>query len=185
MRYCFLSWAMCLSRVSTQLSHYLNKGCAYKFNRKGLLVKREFDQLKFGSKDDSWLDNWSTPLIWANKLANDIELLPNYSSNAKIKDLKEGITTNLRKFTINLETLNSFNEYRTPPSITNILVIAIYFFLALCAISSHDIPKELRGTRTVTEHFLDFPVFELVKFILLFGWLKTADDLQNPFGMEV
>ena len=185
MRYCFLSWTMCLSRISTNLSHYLNKGNAYTFNKKGLLVKREFDQLNFGTKTDSWLDNWATPLLWANKMVNDLDTLPKFTTDAKIKDLKEGITTNLRKFTKDLEGLTSFNEYRTPPGITNILVIAMWFFVALSAISSHDIPKKLISEHNVEELLLDFPVFELMKFILLFGWLKTAVDLQNPFGMQM
>jgi hypothetical protein len=185
MRYCFLSWTMCLSRISTNLSHYLQKGNAYSFNKKGLLVKREYNQLNFGTKADSWLDNWATPLSWANKMVNDLDTLQKFTTEAKIKDLKEGITTNFRKFTKDLEGLNSFNEYRTPPGITNILVIAIWFFVVLSAISSHDVPNKFLWQHSWPELLLDFPVFELMKFILLFGWLKTAVDLQNPFGMQM
>merc|ERR1712150_357629 len=30
----------------------------------------------------------------------------------------------------------------------------------------------------------NFPMFQCIKYILLFGWLKTAKDLQNPFGTD-
>jgi hypothetical protein len=40
-------------------------------------------------------------------------------------------------------------------------------------------------TRSMWEKLLGaFPLYYCVKYILLIGWLKTAKDLQNPFGED-
>ena len=116
------------------------------------------------------------PLIWANKMANDLNTLSTFTNHAKVRDIKEGITTTLRRFAKDLETLNSYNEYRIPHSIIQILIIALYFFLVLSAVSSHDIPNETNVNSW--ERVLNFPVFALMKYILLFGWLNSAAGLQ-------
>ena len=57
--------------------------------------------------------------------------------------------------------------------------------MLLSAVASHDIPADIESQQTALERFYDIPIFQLMRFALLFGWLKAADDLQNPFGMEM
>ena len=188
MRYCFLSWTMCLSRFSSKLSSHFPHPYAY--NKKKLLIKREFEELKRGTNNetgtDHWLEKWTMPLLWANKMANDLNDIKTITSDATIKDIKEGITTTLRRFQQSLSALNNFNKYPMPPTIIQILVIAIYAFLMLSILANqevHDYSKAT-GSQIVWWSISDFPVFGLMKYLLLYGWLKTAADLQNPFGRE-
>jgi hypothetical protein len=180
LRYCFLSFTMCFSRFSPQVNRHFKNPITY--NNKKLLNKREFEELKRGTREgtDLWLDKWAMPLLWANKLVNDLGDI----KGAKVKDIKEGVTTTARRFQQNLAAINNFSKYPMPPQITQILVLAIYFFLVVSAVSnqgSHEYSKS-RASFTITTLVLDFPLFTLMKYLMLFGWLKTAADLQHPFG---
>ena len=196
LRYCFLSLTMSLSRFSPKINSRLNKGIDY--NKKKLLNQKEFEELIRGTNyengTDHWLEKWATPLLWANKMANDLEDMKPKTSHSdevkyKIKDIKEGITTNIRKFQLNLASISSINKYRVPNQIIAILVLAIYSFLIISAISNQDVYEyeehngELNYSR-LTIIITDFPLFSIMKYLLLFGWLKTATDLQNPFGSD-
>jgi hypothetical protein len=96
MRYCFLSWTMCLSRFSSKLGRHFSN--AYAYNKKKLLIKREFEELKCGTNyetgTDHWLEKWSMPLLWANKMANDLDDIKTNTSDAKIKDIKVSKVSN-------------------------------------------------------------------------------------------
>jgi len=199
LRYCFLSFTMCVSRFSPKVNSYFRDPITY--NNKRLLYKREFEELRRGTGDDTdlWLDKWAMPLLWANKLANDLankkvdEEKIKKDGNFKLKDIKEGITTNVRKFQLNLACINSYSKYLLPPQIMQILVLAIYAFLIISAVSNQDaydysesISHQSNQTRTSYQTLemlvLQFPLFTLMKYLMLFGWLKTAADLQLPFG---
>ena len=182
MRYCFLSWTMCLSRISTGLNP--NFGNAYNYNQKRLLAKGEFDALVYGASHTNWREQWATPLLWANKMANDLDN-DNLNSGAKVKDTKHGITTTLRQFSNDLEALNEHYEHPVPHAFSRILRIAIYTFMLVNAIGSQDMAMIASEDHSpLMEIILDFPAFNLMKYLLLFGWLKTATDLQNPFGSD-
>ena len=164
---------------STINRHFRN---AKTYNNKRLLNTREFEELKRGTREgtDLWLDKWPMPLLWANKLANDLVDI----KGAKVKDIKEGITTTVRRFQMNLAAMNNFSKYPMPPQITQILVLAIYFFLIISAVSNQSSYEysDPHTHYTITTFVLDFPLFTLMKYLMLFGWLKTAADLQYPFG---
>ena len=66
LRYYLLSWTMCLSRVSSRLKNQFQD--EYAFNRKKLLDKREFDELSCRPGSDSWIEKWTIPLLWINKM---------------------------------------------------------------------------------------------------------------------
>ena len=130
----------------------------------------------------NWRGQWATPLLWANKMANDLD---NLNSGAKIKDIKEGITTTLRRFHNSLEALHEHYEHRIPYAFFRILRIAIYVFMIVSAIGNQDMA--IIGSETYSplmEIILDFPAFSLLKYLMLFGWLKTAADLRYPFGND-
>ena len=83
----------------------------------------------------NWRGQWATPLLWANKMANDLN---NLNGDAKIKDIKEGITTTLRRFSSALEALHEHYEHRIPYAFFRILRIAIYAFMIVSAIGNQD-----------------------------------------------
>ena len=61
-----LSWSMCLCRISKPLKHVLST--PESFNSKQLLTKKEYTQLKTDTDDDCWLEKWTIPLLWINKM---------------------------------------------------------------------------------------------------------------------
>ena len=188
-RYHLLSMAMCFSRMCSDLKNSLNGPKTY--NKKGLLLKREFDDLNCGTGSDSWIEKWTTPLLWVNKMVNDLTKDLKNSNCAQIKDIKDGVGKQLDGFRKDLESVYGFYEYRVPPTIINILTLAIYFFMLISAISGqHTYENEAGADKnagiTVSQQImyiiLDFPFFSLVKYLMFFAWLKTAADLTSPFG---
>ena len=135
-RYHLLSMSMCLSRMCSDLKNTFNNPITY--NRKGLLLKREFDDLNCGTGNDSWIEKWTTPLLWVNKMVNDLGKDLKNSNCAQIKDIKDGVGKQLDGFRKDLESVYGFYEYRLPPTIINILTLAIYFFMLISAISGQD-----------------------------------------------
>ena len=98
----------------------------------------------------------------------------------------------LEQFTSRLEKLQSYNEYRMPRSIIRVLQLAIYVNLVLGALARQEFTRidafeeisNVRGTLDYSFIFYDFPVFAVIKYLALFGWLKTATDLSCPFGLK-
>ena len=182
LRYYLLSWTMCLSRVSSRLKNRFQD--EYAFNRKRLLDKREFDELNCRTGSDSWIEKWTIPLLWINKMVNDIDLKG--STDAKIKDIKDGVGKPLTAFCQDLEKLSSYNEYRMPSSLIKILTMAIYLFMIIALLSGqYDIDMvadSFPNQSNIIIMILDFPFFALFKYLMLFGWLKLATDLSSPFG---
>ena len=113
------------------------------------------------------------------------------SNCAQIKDVKDGAGKQLDGFRKELESVYGFYEYRLPPTIINILTLAIYFFMLIGAISGQDTYENESGSNNhasiavsqqIIYVILDFPFFSLVKYLMFFAWLKTAADLTSPFG---
>ena len=85
-RLALLSWTMCFCRISKPLKAKLSKPEI--FNKKRLLTRKEFSQLKISelnsNKEDSgcWFENWTVPLLWINKMVCTVD------KETQIKDSK-------------------------------------------------------------------------------------------------
>ena len=72
LRYCLLSWTMCLSRISASLKDKFKD--AHVYNAKEILNQREYAQVKSENSNECWLEEWTTPLLWQMILmANDLD----------------------------------------------------------------------------------------------------------------
>ena len=179
-RYFLLSWTMCMSRMCKKLNETL--GQEGSLNKKRLLLKREFEELNYGTLGKSWREKWSSPLGWIAKMANDPKLKG--LEAVKILDVKDAIGKSLNAYCHNLQQLNGFNEYRIPTSLLTLLTLAIYMFMILSFISGQDMyPNEFPGNNVMTV-LIDAPYFDLIKFSLIFGWLRVATDLMVPFETD-
>ena len=175
-----LSWTMCLSRFSPQLKRNFKSAKAY--NVKGLLTRSEYNELKFSSGSDGWIEKWSLPLLWVNKMTTEIKMSGfEHPKCISIKDQKE-MAIMIYKFQSDLQKISNHHFYKTPNLIMQAISAALYFFLFLGIVAGQV------GTNneqmSVERLFFDLPVVQCVKYLLLFGWLKTAKDLQNPFGHD-
>ena len=185
-RYYLLSWTMCLSRMSTALHKIFPKEVNY-YN-KGLLTEREFNSLCCRSRSESWIEKWTAPLLCIKKLENNLSL--DGSKLIKVKSIKEGLSKHLGEFTSRLERLQNYYEYKMPRSIIRGLTVAIYVNLVLGAMAGQEFTRvdalEVSGGyyRDFSFIFYDFPMFAFIKFLALFGWLKTITDLSCSFRSD-
>ena len=178
-RYHLLSWTMCLSRISPKMNQKFKDVKAY--NIKHLLTKREYDALKCVTGSDCWVEKWTMPLLWINKLTADIGKETNDSKFVQVTDFTE-LSNIFVRFRHNLETLNSFNEYQLPDSCFRVLIFATYTFCFIEIICGQNIVETRSTLSPLLTFIFDIPIFEIIKYTLLFGWLKTAAELRNPFG---
>ena len=179
-RYFLLSWTMCMSRMCVKMNSIL--GNEHALNDKRLLLKREFDELRYPTAEGvTWREKWSSPLSWVGKMANDQKLKG--QEIVKILDVKDAIGKSLNAYCDKLQQLNSFNDFRIPAPLLTLLTIAIYAFLILSVMSGQDMfPESYPSQSMAMIIFFDFPWFAMTKYLLIFGWLKVATDLMVPFG---
>ena len=75
-RFALLSWVMCFCRISRNLKETFPNPEA--FNKKQLLTSLEYSELRIKELkrdvDDGgcWLENWTIPLLWVNKLISSV-----------------------------------------------------------------------------------------------------------------
>lgn len=181
-RLCMLSWTMCLSRISTRLKSQFDIPSDY--NSKGLMTKNEYQLLNGVDGSDCWIEKWSLPLLWVKRIIYGIGKDPKYA-NVEIKDPKElGIA--LSKFQCELQKMCNPYYHRIPCLVIEVLTCALYFSVLLGIFAGHG-PTYHNKENTIAywaQIIYNFPLFQCIKYILLFGWLKTAKDLQNPFGTD-
>ena len=160
-RYFLLSWTMCFSRMSTPLYDKFKNEHA--LNRKKLMLKREFDALTCGIGGDSWREKWSTPLSWVTKMVNDVD---KDNKGIKILDIKDAIGKTVGAYCQDLQKLNSYNEYRLPTSLINLLTLTIYVFLILNVAAGQDLhPEDNTGNYFLMIAF-DCPVLLISRLVL-------------------
>ena len=184
-----LSWTMCFCRISRRLKEHLPG--PKDFIRKGLMRENEFKLLKTKSPD-GWLEKWATPLLWVNKMACNVDKnvedlnphVEDIKNRVKIKEAKEvGIA--LFKFKDDLQRLNNQYYFRIPNLMRHAIFIALYFYIIIGAFSGQGIIFHLSNNMsTVQKLIFNFPIYLCMKRLLLIGWLKTATDLQNPYGED-
>ena len=181
-RLCLLSWTMCLSRISTRLKAQFENPIDY--NNKGLMTKKEYLKLNGIAGSDCWIEKWSLPLLWVKRMIYGIGKDPKFD-NVEIKDPKElGIA--LSKYQCELQKMCSPYYHRIPSLVIEVLTCALYFSVLLGIFAGHG-PTYHNKENTMAywaQIIYNFPMFQCIKYILLFGWLKTAKDLQNPFGTD-
>lgn len=186
-RYFLLAWTMCMSRISKPLKDKFSKPESY--NEKRLLTWNEYNQLTTDTDDDCWLEKWSTPLIWVNKMANALGKDPKIENEegeavktVRFREPKEVGIANY-KFKDALLTLNNQYCYRIPDLMLHCITYALYFFMFLGVFAGQGMVFHPGDERSTFEKLIcDFPFYYAIKYALLISWLKAASDLQNPFG---
>ena len=64
-----------------------------------------------------------------------------------------------------------------------VILIALYFYILLGAMGGQGKIFHMENDMNIILKLVsNFPLFYIIKQLLLIGWLRTATDLQNPFG---
>ena len=137
---------------------------------------------------------WATPQLWVNRLACNVENKKSLQSlNPHIKDIDEYVKIKepkeigiaLFKFKDDLQRLSNGYNFRIPSLMRHVIIIALYFYIMLGAVAGQGNIFHLDNKMSLIQKLVsNFPLYYCVKHLLIIGWLKTATDLQNPFGED-
>lgn len=180
-RWLLLSWTMALSRISPGLQRIFP--CPKAYNEKRLLTKNEYYLLKGElSGEDAWLSRWNIPLIWASKLLLQAGKKPKDANIAFVKEHKE-LTAHIEKFQNSLRMILNHYSFLTSRMLFQAMTLSLYTFLVLTAVGGY---ADVFGTyddESISIKLLAiFPMYQIIKLCLIFGWCIAAKDLQSPFG---
>jgi len=172
-RYCLLSWTMCLASISPPLKDKFRIGENY--IEKGLITEKELIALQ-SDKPSCWNKQWWIPITWAISLVNANH--PD-SQGCKVKDQKDFISQ-LNKFQSKLHTVSEYQNNPLPLIYGQALMFCIYSWIFLAIFSTQYL--ELMHSASVI--FFAIPWFQMVKIILIYAWMKVANIVRNPFGLD-
>jgi len=183
-RYSLLSWTMCLSIISTPLGNkFLNP---QDYVKKGLITDKELQVLQ-GKSLKSWKDQWWIPITWAISLVNSNHA---ESQGCKLKEQK-GVIYFLSKFQYQLHIVRLYQNNPIPIIYGQAVMFAIYSWILLGVFasqggvsSSRNIDREDGYGLIGIAFFFSIPWYQIVKIILMYAWLKVANIVRNPFGLD-
>jgi len=180
-RYGLLSWTMCLTRISSPLMNRFSS--AQDYIDKNLLTRREADALKLDLNDCGSPSQWWIPLSWSISMVND-------AFNNKVKG-KDGLVPKDHKDILSViiklrNELHKISEYRQKPmpAIYKQAVFLAVWGWMLVGIVANQSTLHKSDANMALVLVLSFPIHELLKYMLIFGWLQVADILTNPFGSD-
>jgi len=170
-RYCLLSWTMCMTTVSKPLKAKFKTDDD--FLRKRLLDARELEALK-DNKPNLWMDQWWIPITWAISLVN-----ANHSKNqgCNVKDQKDFIGY-INAFHSKLQAIVEYQSNPLPRIHGQAILIAFIAWTILGLFGSQHLILQNNYLWII----LAFPGFQVIKVILIYAWIKVAFILRNPFG---
>ena len=184
-RYCLLAWAMCLSGFSLPLKEKFPSEREY--IKKRLMTMEEYLRLNSVATKgtvDGWTDKWFIPLNWA-ALALNKASSENDDKSKLVPAEHKFMVSQLNNFQAKLVKLTDYFEMRMPVIQTQVMHIAVWVFLILGIIAGQGtICGSESGGFTAVALLLNFPFFQLMKYLLIFGWLQAAKYVQLPFGSD-
>eukprot|EP00092_Neocalanus_flemingeri_P011927 GFUD01012859.1.p1 GENE.GFUD01012859.1~~GFUD01012859.1.p1 ORF type:complete len:435 (-),score=93.53 GFUD01012859.1:908-2068(-) len=183
LRYTHLSWTMCLARISTPLSNKFSS--AQEYIDKKLLTKSEAEALKIDTDDRDCSTLWWVPLSWAVSMVNDAFNNKEKGKDGLIPKDHKDVVSAICKVRNDLFNLAEYRLQPLPAIYTQAVWVAVYGW-ALISIVANQSRMHYRDNEAslVVTILLSFPGHELLMFLLIFGWLKVADILVDPFGND-
>ena len=176
-----LSWTMAFSNISPRLKRSFQDAKYY--NDKRLLTRTEYYLLKGAfTGDDGWSEKWCVPLIWANKMILQVVQRPKDVDMSCIKDQYQ-LTCCIDKLQCDLQMILNHFCYKTSRMLYQAMTVAICFFVLLGVIGGQSDVYRTHDNSTFAQRLAaNFPIYQIMKYVLVFGWIIAAKDLQNPFG---
>ena len=77
-----------------------------------------------------------------------------------------------------------YSEHPTPDLIHQAIRAAVGFWMLMGIFSSQGLITKEDGVPLEIALIMNFPLFQVIKYILILSWVKTAFILQNPFGFD-
>lgn len=180
-RYCLLSYVLCIRRVSARLRKRFPS--MQEVVRCGLVRPDEVPQLGGENSNEMYGSNWWMPIQWSTELLSVgqaqgyIKSAPGYA----------GLLGQVASFRASLTSVVTYGLIPVPLVYTQVVTMAVYIYFAVALIGEQWL---LWRKRPGEDHFsgdqldLYYPIFMTVKFLFFMGWLRVADTLYNPFGED-
>ena len=173
MRYCLLSYLLCVRRLSIKLRKKFPT--MKEVIQTGLVTEEEAERI---GEEDSVRQhggsNWWMPLLWSTEIAeNDDDI-----SGAGVYGWIQG---NIADYRAKLTSVLNYGHVPIPLVYSQVVHLAVYFYFGVTLISEQWIIKRKEGDEVM---YLYYPIFMTMKFLFYFGWLRVAETLYNPFGED-
>ena len=175
LRYCILSYILAIRKISSRLRKKFPD--MRSLVRTGILHPDEASKIGDEDSQEVHESNWWMPLKWA------IDIL----TFAK----QDGLITNVPGFSHLLGRLSLFRSSLTevvtystipvPLVYTQVVQLAVYVYFAVSLIGEQWLIWRQPGDE---EADLYYPIFMTFRFLFIFGWLRVAETLYNPFGED-
>ncbi|KAK0410375.1 hypothetical protein QR680_005095 [Steinernema hermaphroditum] len=93
------------------------------------------------------------------------------------------INKHILNYRNNLNNLLSYDWINTPLVYTQVVNLATTFYFVMCLLAKQFIANE-KSDQDIWKCDYVIPVFTIFEFIFYVGWLKVAQVMLNPFGMD-
>jgi len=168
LRYSMLAYILCIRRFSTALTKMFPSDQTLRDTR--LATEKELSIIKSeGAADMGRV--WWIPLSWAMHMIKGSKADKIIASEQKI------LMGGLAEFQCKLEKVESFDFCIFPPVYRQVVRFALFSYFLLSLLGSQQVLSS-------PEPLPFFPLFLLLKFIFVFGWLEVAEAIENPWGCD-
>ena len=88
----------------------------------------------------------------------------------------KGLICQVADFRSDLTGVATYGHIPVPLVYTQVVTLVVYFYFGVSLIGEQWLLDD--------EVDLYYPIFMTIKFLFLFGWLRVAETLYNPFGED-
>ena len=163
MRYCLLSYALCIREISVRMRKRFPS--LKSIVQYGLLRSSEQEKVR---------ESWWGPILWSMELLGREEGLYRYGKH----HLLERLTDWKKK----LSDVTAYSMAPVPLVYTQVVHLAVYIFFSVSLLADQWIIWRKPGDEEID--VIIFPFFIAFKFLFIFGWLRVAETLYDPFGED-
>jgi hypothetical protein len=173
-RYCILSYVLCIRRLSMRLrKRFPTINTVIKT---GLVRKDEVNRIGDEETHRMYGSNWWMPLKWSAEILDKAQIdgmIPNAPGYVNLHN-------ELSAFRASLINVDAYGHIPVPLVYTQVVTLAVYIYFIVSLIGEQYIIYRKEGD----DLDLVYPFFTNVKFLFYFGWLRVAETLYNPFGED-
>ena len=175
-RYCLLSYVLCLRITSSQVRRQypsMDRLVASK-----LVSKDEAKLIGDENPEDIQIiggSNWWLPIDWTIDIIRKAQIDGRFA-NFPLNSMLVSKVCDFRK---SLSEVRSFGHVTIPLVYTQVVHLAVYTHFAASLIG-----EQLIQSRGENQDIFVVPIFLIFKFLFFVGWLNVAVAMYNPFGCD-